>query len=134
MAQEKAEYSTAERKMRAVLIAARKVINGDFQNQPDEYNIEVAVLNQIDEVLAMQGTEQSEQSEQELVELKPKSPALAELCINLAEGQAVVSPEGTVEFCDTGLNISLRDLKFVVQEAEAYMKYREGRGAQTKAN
>ena len=54
-------------------------------------------------------------------------PALAELCINLAEGQAVVSPMGTVEFCDTGMNISLRDLKFVVQEAEAYMKYREGR-------
>ncbi len=47
-----------ERKMRAVLIAARKVINGDFENQPDEYNIEVAVLNQIDEALAMPETEQ----------------------------------------------------------------------------
>jgi len=130
MAQEKAEYSTAEGKMRATLIAARKVING--LNQPDEYNIEVAVLNQIDEVLAMQGTEQSEQ---ELVveRVEPKS-ALAELCINLIEGQAVVSPKGTVEFCDTGMNISLRDLQFVVQEAEAYLKYREERGAQTKAD
>ena len=129
MAQEKAEYSTAEGKMRATLIAARKVING--LNQPDEYNIEVAVLNQIDEVLAMQGTEQSEQ---ELVERVEPKPALAELCINLGEGQAVVSPEGTVEFCDTGLNISLRDLQFVVHEAEAYMKYRGERDAQTKAD
>ena len=130
MAQEKAEYSTAEGKMRATLIAARKVING--LNQPDEYNIEVAVLNQIDEVLAMQGTEQSEQ--ELVVERVEPKPALAELCINLGEGQAVVSPEGTVEFCDTGLNISLRDLQFVVHEAEAYLKYREERiDAQTKA-
>ena len=129
MAQEKAEYSTAEGKMRATLIAARKVING--LNQPDEYNIEVAVLNQIDEVLAMQGTEQSEQ---ELVERVEPKPALAELCINLGEGRAVISPEGTVEFCDTGLNISLRDLQFVVQEADAYLKYMEERAdAQTKA-
>ncbi len=49
--------------------------------------------------------------------------ALAELCINISEGQAVVSPEGNIDFHDTGLNISLRDLKFVVQEAEAYMTY-----------
>ncbi len=81
------------------------------------------------------GIKQKENSErEELVErVKPK-PMLAELCINLGEGQAVVSPEGTVEFCDTGLNISMRDLQFVVQEAEAYMKYREERiDAQTKA-
>lgn len=53
--------------------------------------------------------------------------ALAELCINIGEGQAVVSPEGKIEFHDTGLNISLRDLQFVVQEAEAYLKYRKTR-------
>ncbi|MFH0904500.1 MAG: hypothetical protein V1854_04850 [Methanobacteriota archaeon] len=45
--------------------------------------------------------------------------ALAELCINVGEGQAVISPDGKIDFNDTGLNISLRDLKFVVQEAEA---------------
>lgn len=49
--------------------------------------------------------------------------ALAELCINVGEGQAVISPDGKIDFNDTGLNISLRDLKFVVQEAEAYMTY-----------
>lgn len=66
--------------------------------------------------------------------VNPK-PALAELCINLAEGQAVISPDGTVEFHDTGLNISLLNLKFVVQEAEAYLKYRNERAdAQTKAH
>ena len=61
--------------------------------------------------------------------------ALAELCINIGEGQAVVSPEGKIEFHDTGLNISLRDLQFVVQEAEAYIKYRKERGdAQTETH
>jgi hypothetical protein len=50
------------------------------------------------------------------VEKVIKSPALAELCINIRGGQAVISPEGNIEFHDTGLNISLRDLKFVVQE------------------
>ena len=60
--------------------------------------------------------------------VKPK-PMLAELCINIGDGQAVISPEGTVEFCDTGMNISLRDLQFVVQEAEAYLTYRGERGA-----
>ncbi|MFH1188247.1 MAG: hypothetical protein V1652_00170, partial [bacterium] len=66
--------------------------------------------------------------------VKPK-PALAELCINLGEGQAVISPEGKIEFHDTGLNISLQDLQYMVQEAEAYMKYREERvDAQTKTH
>jgi len=60
--------------------------------------------------------------------------ALAELCINIGEGQAVVSPEGKIEFHDTGLNISLRDLQFVVHEAEAYMKYRKERNAQTETH
>ena len=61
---------------------------------------------------------------------------MAELCINIGEGegQAVVSPEGKIEFHDTGLNISLRDLQFVVQEAEAYIKYRKERMGQTQAN
>lgn len=54
--------------------------------------------------------------------------ALAELCININEGQAVISSDGKIEFNDTGLNISLRDLKFVVQEAEAYMTYTKYRG------
>lgn len=55
------------------------------------------------------------------------SAALAELCINVNEGQAVVSPEGKIEFNDTGMNISLQDLQYVVQEAEAYLKYRKER-------
>ncbi|MFH0903754.1 MAG: hypothetical protein V1854_01015 [Methanobacteriota archaeon] len=78
---------------------------------------------------------------QDIIErVKPK-PALAELCINLGEGQAVVFPEGKIEFCDTGMNIFLRDLQYVVKEAEAYMKYRnervgciEDQDAQTKAH
>ncbi|MFH1322435.1 MAG: hypothetical protein ABIH80_01195 [Methanobacteriota archaeon] len=57
-----------------------------------------------------------------------QTAALAELCINVGVGQAVVSPEGKIEFHDTGLNISLRDMQFVVQEAEAYIKYRKERG------
>jgi hypothetical protein len=74
--------------------------------------------------------EKPESQDQLLVEVTPRvnpKPALAELCINLKEGQAVISPECNIEFCDTGMNISLQDLKFVVQEAEAYMKYREER-------
>ena len=61
-----------------------------------------------------------------------RHPALAELCINLQEGQAVVRPNGDIEFNDTGLNISLRDLKFVVQEAEDLM-YRKERMEQAQA-
>lgn len=63
-----------------------------------------------------------------------QTAVLAELCININEGQAVVSPDGKIEFNDTGLNISLRDLQFVVQEAEAYMKYRKERNAQTETH
>ena len=60
------------------------------------------------------------------------SPTLAELCINLSEGQAVISPKGNIEFYDIGLNISLRNLQFVVQEAEAYMKYKKERAGRVE--
>jgi hypothetical protein len=76
------------------------------------------------------------EEEQEIVERVNPKPALAELCINIGDGQAVISPEGNIEFNnDTGMNISLRDLNFVIKEAEAYMKYREERAdAKAKAD
>jgi len=77
----------------------------------------------------------SEQSEDDQEPSEPvRHSALAELCINIGEGQAVVSPDGKIEFHDTGLNISPQDLQFVVQEAEAYIKYMKERNAQTQAH
>ena len=91
----------------------------------EDKRIKDANKEQAEKLLAdrAKGREQFEKDD----EAEPvRHSALAELCINIGEGQAVVSPEGKIEF--HGLNISLRDLKFVVQEAEAYMKYRKERG------
>jgi len=99
----------------------------------DDKNLTDANKEQAEKLLAdrAKGREQFEKDD----EAEPvRHSALAELCINIGEGQAVVSPEGKIEFHDTGLNISLRDLQFVVQEAEAYMKYRKERMGQTQAN
>ena len=95
----------------------------------DDKNLTDANKEQAEKLLAdrAKGREQFEKDD----EAEPvRHSALAELCINIGEGggQAVVSPEGKIEFHDTGLNISLRDLQFVVQEAEAYIKYRKERG------
>jgi len=97
----------------------------------DDKNLTDANKEQAEKLLAdrAKGREQFEKDD----EAEPvRHSALAELCINIGEGQAVVSPEGKIEFHDTGLNISLRDLQFVVQEAEAYMKYRKERGCPDK--
>jgi len=102
----------------------------------DDKNLTDANKEQAEKLLAdrAKGREQFEKDD----EAEPvRHSALAELCINIGEGegQAVVSPEGKIEFHDTGLNISLRDLQFVVQEAEAYIKYRKERGdAQTETH
>jgi hypothetical protein len=94
----------------------------------DEYMRKHQTLTRTPRIMFILGEAAGVRQEgQQLVERVNPKPALAELCINLKEGQAVVSPEGTIEFCDTGMNISLQDLQFVVQEAEAYMKYREER-------
>jgi hypothetical protein len=81
----------------------------------------------IEEAAGVHRQEEKPEEELEIIERVNPKPALAELCIHIEGGQAVISPEGNIEFHDTGMNISLQDLQFVVQEAEAYMKYREER-------
>ena len=54
------------------------------------------------------------------------NPTIAELCIDIGEGQAVVTIDNSIEFTDCG-KLSLADLEFLVDEAKAFIRYRDAR-------
>ena len=54
------------------------------------------------------------------------NPTIAELCIDIGDGQAVVTIDDSIEFTDCG-KLSLADLEFLVDEAKAFIKYRDAR-------
>ena len=53
-------------------------------------------------------------------------PIIAELCIDIGDGQAVVTIDNSIEFTDCG-KLSLADLEFLVDEVKAFIKYRDAR-------
>ena len=54
------------------------------------------------------------------------NPTIAELCIDIGDGQAVVTIDDSIEFTDCG-KLSLADLEFLVDEAKAFIEYRDAR-------
>ena len=54
------------------------------------------------------------------------NPTIAELCIDIGDGQAVVTTDNCIEFTDCG-KLSLVDLEFLVDEAKAFIRYRDAR-------
>jgi hypothetical protein len=56
---------------------------------------------------------------------------VAELCIDVGDGQVVVTTDNTFEFHDC-LPISIDDMKYVIEEAEAFVVYRDGRNSSTR--
>ena len=57
---------------------------------------------------------------------KYTDPSVAELCINIGNGQAVVTTDNCIEFTDCG-KLPLADLEFLVNEAKAFIRYRDAR-------
>jgi len=64
--------------------------------------------------------------EEELEEIKQRKHTLAELCINIGEGQAVITKEDLVEFHDC-LPLSIPELEYVINEAKNYISFRNYR-------
>lgn len=58
---------------------------------------------------------------------------VAELCIDVGGGQVVVTTDNTFEFHDC-LPISIDDMKYVIDEAEAFVAYRDDRNASNGGN
>lgn len=52
---------------------------------------------------------------------------IAELCIDIGDGQAIVRKDGEIEFEDC-LPLSVRSMEFIAKEAKAFIKYRRRRG------
>lgn len=64
--------------------------------------------------------------EEELEKIKMRKHTLAELCIDIGDGQAVITKEDLIEFHGC-VPISIPELEYVIQEAKNYISFRNFR-------
>ncbi len=62
-----------------------------------------------------------------MTQQQTKKLNLAELCIDVGSGQAIVKKDNTIEFNDCGDNLTPDDLNFIERESREFIKYRNNR-------
>ncbi|MBU4190076.1 MAG: hypothetical protein KJ886_03655 [Candidatus Thermoplasmatota archaeon] len=65
---------------------------------------------------------------QDLEEIKQRKHTLSELCIDIGNGQAVITKEDLIEFHDC-IPVSIPELEYVTREAKNYISFRNYRVA-----